>query len=181
MLICMLALRGTAATVSGTLTNGSTSAAISGQTVYLADSNWTGFSFSNLPYGTYKLFGDAWGKTNPVLTVTLSAAMPSINNVKFEENSTTFKGTLNSLSVPIHTSNTIGLYPNPARDVLQLVGVPGAVSVSLHNVFGVLIRQVAVNNGSALSIPVADLHAGMYYAEIQSPGTSVSRQVIIKQ
>ena len=57
------------------------------------------FSFPNLAYGSYKIFGDALAKTNPALTVTISASNATVNSITFEENSTTFKGHIGNLGV----------------------------------------------------------------------------------
>jgi hypothetical protein len=48
------------------------------------------FGFLNLPYGTYKIFGDVMGKTSIPLTFTLSASYPSANSIQFKETSQTF-------------------------------------------------------------------------------------------
>ncbi len=156
--------------------------ASNGKAVGYTYSSATGqFSFSNLAYGTYYIFGDAWGKTNPQLTVTISASTPSVSNVTFEENNKTFKGHIGNLSVSSAALNGVSVYPNPVTDRLQLNGlnaISGSKTIILSDVTGsVISRQVVEQNGTA-GIATGALPAGIYLLQLQTSAGNASFKIV---
>jgi len=139
------------------------------------------FSFPSLAYGTYKIFGDAWGRSNPALTVTITAAKPSVNDVVFEENNTSFKGHIGNLNVSTSALNGVTVYPNPVTDFVQLKGlnaITGSKTIILSDVTGVVIsRQVIEQNGAA-SISTATLPAGIYMLQLHTSAGSASYKIV---
>ncbi|MEO6832903.1 MAG: hypothetical protein ABI169_11910, partial [Chitinophagaceae bacterium] len=123
------------------------------------------FSFPSLAYGTYKVFGDAWGKTNPPLTVSISASTPSVGNITFEENSKTFKGTI-ALSVATSKAlAAIRIVPNPASNHLVLsglAGINGNKVVTIRNITGATVATMNVASGKEPIIETASFPAGIY-------------------
>ena len=124
------------------------------------------FTFSNLPYGTYKLFGDAWGKSNAIDTITLSATNPSIQ-VVFSENSIQ--------NIPTAIGNEplakkLNIYPNPFSDFLIVTGINelnGRFRLRLYNNLGICcLSQIIDKNESLLQIPTKQLSNGQYLLQI---------------
>lgn len=140
------------------------------------------FSFPSLAYGTYKIFGDAWGKNNPALTVTLSASQPGISNITFEENSTKFEGHIGGLSVgQLSTLPGVRLYPNPATDYVQLEGIEtiqGSKSIVLTGISGAVILKQEVAAGQSVRIPTAQLAAGVYLLQVQTASGNAQFKVV---
>jgi hypothetical protein len=143
-----------------------------GQPVTYAYSNASGlFTFENLPLGTYKIFGDAWGKTNPALTLTITPFRPSVSNVLFEENDKTFKGTLPGLGIAQSALRGLSIYPNPVKDHFQINGldaIAGSKIIMLRDVAGVLILRQVVEQQGIVSLSTAMLPAGIYLLYIQT-------------
>jgi hypothetical protein len=135
-------------------------------------SNATGnFSFNGIAYGTYKLFGDVMGKSNPPLTVTISAASPSISTVVFEENTTDFTGKIGTtgISVPAALAS-VKLYPNPVSEKLTISGlgnIKGSKTASLMTVTGASVYKVSFEGGNA-TIPCNNLASGTYILRVQT-------------
>jgi len=135
------------------------------------------FGFNNLAYGSYKIFGDAAGKTNPVLVVTISATQQSVNNVVFEENSTTFKGHIGTNSIDgLDFNIKFNVYPNPMNEQLtisKLDQIKGSKSIRLVSMNGAVVFDEKTNN-ALISIPVQHLASGVYSLIINSEeGTTV--------
>lgn len=154
----------------------------SGQAVAYTYSDANGaFSFSNLAYGTYKLFGDAWGKQNPALTVTISAAQPSVNNVVFEENSDSFGGELEVTAIGETPLNDLmKVFPNPATDKLTISGLgqlSGVKSITLTGMNGAIVYSTQANM-DAVSLPVSQLANGVYLLKVQSTKGAALYKVI---
>lgn len=141
-----------------------------GQAVAYTYSDATGqFSFPNLPYGNYLLSGDVWGKDNPALTVSVSQGNGTVNNIVFEENSTSFEGHYNSLSVggprPL---DVLRIYPNPVKDYVGISGlnaISGSKNIMLRNGTGALVGSYSQDMDV---INTKGLPAGLYLLQIQT-------------
>ena len=157
---------------------------MAGQPVRYTYSNASGqFSFSNLAYGTYKVFGDAWGKQNPALVVSISAAQPSISNITFEENSNSFVGQIGGLGIGDFSGklSSIKAYPNPAGDHVLLAGldaVAGEKLVTLCNVNGGVLSQHRFLQGKSAVVPTAALPAGLYILHVQTSEGSTTLKIV---
>ena len=145
------------------------------QAVAYTYSNAAGhFSFSNLPLGTYKLFGDAMGKSNPALLVTLDATHQSVNNIIFEEHSHLFEGhyimTASVNKLPEVLQSAIA-YPNPATDNISVIGldkVNGNKNVTLSAMNGSVAYSHTFNEHEAVTVPVASLSEGIYLLQVST-------------
>lgn len=157
---------------------------MAGQPVRYTYSNASGqFSFSNLAYGTYKVFGDAWGKQNPALVVSISAAQPSISNITFEENSGSFVGQIGGLGIGDISGklSSIEAYPNPAGDHVLLAGldaIAGEKLVTLCNVNGAVLSQHRFLQGKSAVVPTAALPAGLYILHLQTGEGSATLKIV---
>jgi hypothetical protein len=136
------------------------------------------FSFSNLATGTYKIFGDVWGKKNPPFGVTLSNTNPTVSNITFEENSTSFWGHFGGLSVPAsHTLSNVSAYPNPVTNYLRFSGmdaIKGSKKVTVRDVRGAVISTSNIAAGERAEIPMADVAKGTYSIEVQTEAGSAN-------
>lgn len=140
------------------------------------------FAFNNLPYGTYKVFGDALGLQNPVLTVTLNATKASYNNIVFTENSTSFTGSYKWAAgiAEVNSLQLVNAYPNPAKDVIHVSGldnIRGEKTITLSTVTGAVIARNTYANGTAVSIPVSTLPSGLYLLHVATEEGTVSIRV----
>lgn len=132
------------------------------------------FSFSSLANGTYKLFGDQWGKDNPALFVTVDANNQTINNIVFEENNTQFKGryvwATNVTNVNSELSK-VSVFPNPVQGQINIDGlnnISGNKVVTITSVTGAVIFSQTYNEGQQVSIDANDMAAGLYMLEVQT-------------
>jgi hypothetical protein len=141
------------------------------------------FQFPNLQYGTYKVFGDAMGKTNPPLSVTLSATKATVNNIIFEENNKTFQGkfgTVSIVNVPA-ALNGISIYPNPATDHIQIDGISairGSKNIMLTDLTGAVISQQVCEEGNNATIATDKIAAGIYLLKVQTTAGTLSLKFV---
>jgi hypothetical protein len=129
------------------------------------------FEFPSLAYGSYKLFGDAWGKANPALQFTLSATNPSMPSLEFQENSESFDGFLWPQSVSNVELADVAIYPNPVSDVLNVQGlnkVEGAKTITISGINGAIVFSNTYEQNDKVSIPVSGLSSGIYMLQINT-------------
>lgn len=139
------------------------------------------FSFSNLALGTYKIFGDAWGKTNPALTFTLTSTHSSVGNIIFEENSTKFEPRLTALAVSNNVLRDVTLFPNPVTDHLSFTGlnnIAGNKVVVLRDIAGAVLQQRSFASGEQVTLSTGNLSAGIYMLQLQTEAGSASFRVV---
>lgn len=128
------------------------------------------FAFTNLPFGTYKLFGDVWGKDNPDLVVTVDADHVSYYNIVFHENGTEFRGMI-AVSVAGNSAlaNNILVYPNPAQDFIYIQhasGRAGDKTITLMNTTGSVVFHQQYSPAATIAVPVQALPRGVYILNI---------------
>lgn len=127
------------------------------------------FSFSNLPLGSYLLFGDAGGKLNPALSIVLTAGNTSVSNVIFEENNVRFEGHLNTLGVTGQSAmESVRLYPSPAKSHLYfggMSGIKGEKNVEVFDLRGAVVLRTKLQG---TSMKIGDLPGGVYLLHLQT-------------
>jgi len=136
------------------------------------------FVFPSLAYGSYLVFGDAWGKTNPVLAVTLSAANPIVNNIVFEENSKHFEGHFSTAVPTVSALDMVRVYPNPVTAKINFVGlntIKSEKQAVIRNATGAVVLQTMLTGSS---IDASKLASGVYMVQlITDKGTANFRFV----
>lgn len=138
------------------------------------------FSFSGLAYGTYELFGDAWGKDNPSFEVIISAGTPSVTNVEFDENSTSFMGHIAAaISNVSGTLSQITVGPNPATDFINLGNldaISGSKEITLMGLNGSILFHAVVNDNTTV-VPVSNVASGIYMLQLKTTAGSATYKV----
>lgn len=128
------------------------------------------FSFPNVAYGSYKIFGDAPGKSNPVLSFNLDAQHPSIGNIIFEENSHTFVGHIPTAVANVNGKlSGISLFPNPVVDNINVLGletVNGAKTITLCSATGATVYTHTFDGNEKAIVPVSTLSKGIYMLSV---------------
>jgi len=80
-------------------------------------------------------------------------------------------------------AHDVYVFPNPAKDRVTIL--PQGVNVTAIHLFDMqgreLQKQVQPNGKSAISIPVTDLAAGVYFIRLQTDDGSITRKFIIHQ
>ncbi|MCB0699108.1 MAG: T9SS type A sorting domain-containing protein [Chitinophagales bacterium] len=140
------------------------------------------FSFDNLQFGTYKMFGDVWNVSNPDFIVTVNSSNVFVKNIVFFEDNIEFKG-----GYPVGVSNVSGdqqslsLFPNPANDVVYIRGldaIDGNKKVTITSIEGKVISGYEYRPAAKVSVPVSELTKGVYLINIKTDaGNSVLKML----
>lgn len=70
--------------------------------------------------------------------------------------------------VNFSSDHTIGIYPNPAKDILYLSGLNGGETVMVYNIAGLLLKTGKINNAGTSALSLNGLPAGLYYLKIMT-------------
>jgi hypothetical protein len=130
------------------------------------------FSFGNLPFGTYKLFGDVLEKDNPDLVVTVDANNVWVTDIVFVEDTTEFKG-MRTTSLFDNTTSPaqVYVYPNPVKEQLYIRGteqIEGRKQAVIMSVSGTVISRHDFADGQEVHISTATLPTGVYVLQLQT-------------
>jgi hypothetical protein len=84
-----------------------------------------------------------------------------------------------SASVDSALAGSFSVYPNPAKDMLNISNSIGAEinSVTVSDINGRTVKQVAAN-GVESQINIADLNAGVYFVNINSNQGSLTKKIV---
>ncbi len=133
------------------------------------------FSFDNLPYGTYTLYVEIPGMEQGEKTIVLNPDNETVNNVAFiVEGSEITTSTRAVLLI----DEFVGLYPNPAKNVLNV-----EVNTPLHKIIGYqvvnLTGQVVGNSFfKDGTVDVSTLSPGVYVLKIQTKEGVLTKQFV---
>lgn len=126
----------------------------------------------NVPYGSYKLFGDAWGKDNPALIVNVDANHAHVSNIRFHENSKEFKGEFTTGIAGINGKMAeLSLYPNPVTDRVFINGseqIDGEKTIVMTNVSGKVLFTNTYEGHKKIQISTVDLAPGIYLVHLKT-------------
>jgi len=85
-----------------------------------------------------------------------------------------------ALSINELIAKTTEIYPNPAKNVLNIVSYTvGIEKINIYNVNGQLVLNTDVNNNQK-TINISSLKSGIYIVDILSENSSVKRKLIIE-
>jgi hypothetical protein len=90
-----------------------------------------------------------------------------------------FSVTTASASVDSPLANSFSVYPNPAKDMLNISNSIGAelLSVTVTDLNGRTVKQI---NSSVEQINISDLNAGVYFVNINSTEGSLTKKIVKK-
>jgi hypothetical protein len=79
--------------------------------------------------------------------------------------------------------NSLVFYPNPVQDQLNLIigsEIQGDIKVTLVNSIGNTVKTEIFENQEEFKLDVSNLNAGVYFINIKTGETSVTKKIIIK-
>lgn len=139
------------------------------------------FSFGNLPFGSYKIFGDIWQKDNPPLIVSVHADHVNEYDIIFTENAIEFKGRIATSVTAEEALSNIRVYPNPVGDHIYLHGtntVAGSKKATLCGITGNIIQQMQFTQGEQVVVPASYIAPGIYLLKLDTEEGSIVFRVI---
>lgn len=178
------------AIISGTAVYKNTTTAIPGRLMFITDMHdvtvaytYTDangfFSFSNLQFGTYKVFGDAWDVANPAFTVTVDANSVHVTNILFTEDNIEYKGQFITTGIgdTDNKSLQINVYPNPVTDVLYVENASNvqALTACLQDVSGAVLWKGMVTDSG---ISTSALPKGVYILHVQGEEVTKTFRIV---
>lgn len=143
------------------------------------------FGFSNIPYGTYKVYAEIPGKTTYPYIVTIDATHPNSDGIKIVVGSQVISGIeQEEAAIP----GKVGLpYPNPSSDACYLpVTLTSGMNLimELSDLTGRTLMQETRNlpaGYNLLQIPVNEILNGVYFVTIRGENGWNTTRKLVKQ
>ena len=143
------------------------------------------FTFQNLPYGEYKLWGEKAGYENKITsTISLTPENKEVDNIELIVDQKNKRISVKTGSVEFITGS---VYPNPARDYIYISAkdyrLNETVKVEIVTAKGSIIRSIMLNNnndGSFGPIDISKLEKGLYFILITSKSGSTKNIKLTK-
>lgn len=137
------------------------------------------YSFSNVPYGTYRVYGELLNRASIPDNIIVSNAQSSFTNKNFVYNDNVIKPTNIGLSVS-EQAQTIAwsIYPNPANNQLTIRSSVEA-AIRIVDITGRQIQQVRVEKDKALTLDCSQWQSGIYLVEQYSQGKKKTMKLVI--
>jgi len=137
------------------------------------------YELGNLAFGTYKVRVEHFGLTSAVSTITLDASNPNADGVNFSIN-----GNSVSTSVEETELSVNAVYPNPAREEVQLLLLAKEGqqrTITLRDLQGRVVstRQVQLETGEQIiRFPLDGLAPGMYMLAVDGRKPSLHKLIV---
>lgn len=130
----------------------------------ISGTTWTSNPYPAGPGGDFHLVLNASGGTNGTYYLTLNLTSGSTSkNVTFLMS----KGTPASVGTVTKNIDDVQLYPNPARNNVNVVfdANAGVKYIAIYNIIGKQVSNFRINGGSA-QLDVSDVPAGVYFVRL---------------
>jgi hypothetical protein len=156
---------------------------MSSQPLAWTRSNSSGqFSFSNLAYGTYKVYADITGMYSLPEEVTLDETYPNADSIYIQMSPAPLIG----IEEPLASAfDLLSLYPNPAGHIINLLlsaEETTGIEVMVYNQLGQqMMREgrLLYKGGNKLEINISSLPESIYFLRLQaSKGTPLMKTFI---
>ncbi len=94
-----------------------------------------------------------------IATTTARIMVKARGNIFFDVSDANFTITYNNMAVSDVSKNTVQIYPNPAKDILNISNLKSSATYTIHNTVGDIIAKGSVENEK---VNVAKLTKGVY-------------------
>jgi hypothetical protein len=81
------------------------------------------------------------------------------------------------LSITDNSLKRISIYPNPAKDYLEIKGITTETEITVLTLEGRQLKTQQISNDSTINL---DLSSGMYLLHISSHGESVIKKILVQ-
>ncbi len=121
------------------------------------------YKFENVPIGEYNILLDIIGlEMLSVITVTISNEDDVVGGASYEIGEEGIIAKTNT-GIVDKKIDTIGIYPNPVKDILHITSDNPNDYVIIYNTTGSVVKKQELNN---CKINVSDLNNGMYIVQV---------------
>jgi|GEM_PF-3634522 len=136
----------------------------------LSDNTGT-FNFGNIPFGTYKIFADVFGKVSQPLIFAVSSSTPNVGFITFDDKSRSIHPRALSTGVAATVAQqNISIYPNPAKEKLVINNVVADCSAAICDMAGRhVMDNILLRAGFINEVNIANLPQGTYILQVTAP------------
>ncbi|HPI55585.1 MAG TPA: T9SS type A sorting domain-containing protein, partial [Chitinophagaceae bacterium] len=139
------------------------------------------YSFSNIPNGTYKVYGELLNRASIPENLVISSSQSSYSNKNFVYNDNVIQPTNTSVSVPTVTlTSNLRISPNPATTNIRLENSAAASSIKIRDLTGRIIKSFEVQQGEPIYLDCQSWRKGIYLIEEVTRGVKITHKLNIQ-
>ncbi len=87
---------------------------------------------------------------------------------------------IHGLSVPENDGVQITLYPNPAKNAVNILSEDGLQHIEVYNLFGQSVDAVTLNGSNKHTIDISNYVSGIYFVKIASEKGMVTKRLLVE-
>ncbi len=143
------------------------------------------YGFSNLAYGTYKVWAEVMGKVTDPAIVTIDANNPNITDINLIVNSTNVTASVDD-NISAFVENISDIYPNPVDDIMNVeisFKLPTELHLEVFNQIGQMVYSKTVEESTGqqiIKINTSDLDGGVYSLRITTEDNAQIMRKFVK-
>ncbi|MBK7761758.1 MAG: T9SS type A sorting domain-containing protein [Bacteroidetes bacterium] len=138
------------------------------------------YSFSNVPYGVYKIYGELLNRASIPENIEISATQLTLSNKNFVYNDNVIKPTNMSLSVnEVDDLATLSISPNPAQESFSLVNSGSSRTLQILDLTGRIVQQFEMKPSDRKTIDCSRWNKGVYFVnDLEGGKRSVYKMLV---
>jgi PKD repeat protein len=133
--------------------------------------NTGSFNIPDLPYGTYSVYPEVYGRVTTPISVVLSANHIGTNKIRVEVNTSTVETSIATGINNLPQFNEVRLFPNPVKEALNIdLGneLNGSVYIRVMDLTGKVISRTTVSASGIVAINTSELNEGVYILSVEN-------------
>ena len=140
------------------------------------------YSFSNIPNGEYKVYGELLNRASIPSNIIINATQNNVTGKNFVYNSNVIQPTnlVLSLTESEANQNAISLTPNPAIENFKLLNISTSSTVTIFDMIGKQIITFELNPNEQKSIDCSQWPKGLYLIESKSGKQKSTQKLLVK-
>jgi hypothetical protein len=122
------------------------------------------YSFNNVPFGTYKIYGELLNRASIPDNIQISSSQTSHNNKNFVYNDNLIKPTNLALSInDIDDPTTLSIAPNPAQESFSLINNGALRRLQIMDLTGRMVQQFELKPLERKTIDCSSWNKSVYF------------------
>jgi hypothetical protein len=139
------------------------------------------YSFTGIPDGNYKIYGELLNRASVPETIDISAAQNTYTNKNFVFNDNVVKPTATPAAINnVVKKSDLTMYPNPASNEFTIVNTSDARNITIRDMIGKVLISFELKANERRNVNVAQWTRGVYMIQEEGNGIIKSNKILVQ-